>query len=180
MSKISFASLKLKVKDEPIVLDNGIEVSSYASINDKYDIINTALAKSTHSEIEGMYDRTLLKVFFELGVVYIYTNITFTDKQREDEVKIYDCLKSNGILQEVLDSIEDFDELQDMLWEEVAVRENAAMQTGYLIKQFVKNLPLTAKEMSEVIDNFDPDKYEQVKNYAEAIGARFDKQGNLE
>jgi hypothetical protein len=40
-----------------------------------------------------------------LEIIDAYTNINFTDKQREDPTKIYDLFNSNGILTAIIDSI---------------------------------------------------------------------------
>jgi hypothetical protein len=36
-------------------------------------------------------------VFTKLEIIFHYTNLSFTDKQKEDLVKLYDVLESNNI-----------------------------------------------------------------------------------
>jgi hypothetical protein len=40
-----------------------------------------------------------------LGIVEYYTNITFTEKQKEDPAKLYDLLVSNSLLELILNNI---------------------------------------------------------------------------
>ena len=41
-------------------------------------------------------------MYFHLYLVYLYTNINFTDKQKEDESKLFDVLLTNGIIEGVI------------------------------------------------------------------------------
>ena len=53
----------------------------------------------------GAYNEFKLNLYFELNLVYMYTNISFTDKQKEDPAKLYDLLYSTGIVKTILDNI---------------------------------------------------------------------------
>jgi hypothetical protein len=44
-------------------------------------------------------------VFRDLEVVFAYTNLNFTDKQKEDLPKLYDMLKSSGLLDKIISTI---------------------------------------------------------------------------
>ena len=39
-----------------------------------------------------------VKVYLALGILDYYTNINFTEKQKEDPVKLYDLFESNELL----------------------------------------------------------------------------------
>ena len=98
MSKVSYANLKLKVNNEVKTFNfNGteVEVLNYLPTEDKYDLIMISLQKANE---DGIYNPLLLDVFFHLNLVYMYTNLSFTTKQKEDEFKLYDTLKSIIIL----------------------------------------------------------------------------------
>jgi len=41
-------------------------------------------------------------MYFNLYIVYFYTNLNFTDKQKEDPAKLYDQMESNGLITEVI------------------------------------------------------------------------------
>ena len=70
---------------------------------------------------EGYYHPVKLDQYFHLYLVYMYTDIQFTDKQREDENKLYDILKSNNIIDNVLQAIPDteYQELLDFMQERI-------------------------------------------------------------
>jgi hypothetical protein len=44
-------------------------------------------------------------MFGALEVIYQYTNLSFTEKQKEDPVKIYDLLEGNGIIDKIVAAI---------------------------------------------------------------------------
>ena len=109
MAKVSYANLKLKTNQEVKKFEfNGqeIEVLQYLPTEDKYDLIMTTLQKS---EEDGIYNDMKLDVYFHLHLVYMYTNLSFTDKQRENETKIYDTLKSNGFIDNLLINIPEYE-----------------------------------------------------------------------
>ena len=82
---ISYANMKLKPVTTTHILEwNGyeIEVLDYLPIEDKYDLIMVTLQKAWE---DGYYNPIKIVQFFHLHLIYMYTNINFTDKQREDE-----------------------------------------------------------------------------------------------
>jgi hypothetical protein len=46
-----------------------------------------------------------LQLYFDLEVIFRYTNINFTDKQKEDVVKLYDLFNGSGLRKEIFDNI---------------------------------------------------------------------------
>ena len=88
MDKVSFTNLKLKINNDTKSFDfNGqnIEVFQYVSIADKDDMIQSIIQNSVN---RGIYNPIKADMYFHLYLVYLYTNITFTKKQKEDEEKI--------------------------------------------------------------------------------------------
>ena len=84
MAKVSYASLKLKTNTEIKEIkweDKVIEVAQYLPINDKYDLIMVTLQKAKE---DILYNPVKLDMYFHLHLVYMYTNLSFTDKQKED------------------------------------------------------------------------------------------------
>ena len=80
MAKITYASLKLKTDNSVDTFDfngNTIEVLKYLPIKDKYDLITMTLERA---EEEGVYNPVMMEAYFHLYLVYMYTNLTFTDK----------------------------------------------------------------------------------------------------
>ena len=60
-----------------------------------------------NSEENGIYNPVKLDMYFHLHLVYMYTNLTFTDKQRENEMELYDALQSSGLIDLVVSAIDE-------------------------------------------------------------------------
>ena len=104
MAKVSYTNLKLKINNEVKEIEfNGqkIEVLQYLPISDKLDLIVATLQSSRENAI---FNPIKLDLYFHLNLMYLYTNINFTDKQREDEYKLYDALSSSGLLDQVIEA----------------------------------------------------------------------------
>ena len=127
MAKVTYASLKLKTDSSVETFDfngNTIEVLKYLPIQDKYDLITMTLERA---EEEGVYNPVMMEAYFHLYLVYMYTNLTFTDKQREDELKLYDTLQSSGFITQMLEKISEVE--YNMLYTYLA--ETAEYLTEY-------------------------------------------------
>ena len=105
MAKVSYANLKLKPNTNISTFEFGgqqVEVLNYLPINDKYDFVMITLQKA---EENGIYNPILLDMYFHLHLVYMYTNLSFTDKQKEDPTKLYDMMISSGLVAAVVNAI---------------------------------------------------------------------------
>lgn len=170
MSKITYTSLKLKVKEDIKTFDfngNIIEVKQYLPIEEKYDLIEIALQKARD---ENIYNELKLDMYFNLYLVYLYTNLSFTDKQKEDEAKLYDCLQSNGFIDKMMEVFND-DEYNDLI-NYIEIQKELEMTynttAAGIIYNLVKELPNQAENLKEILDNFDPQKYQAVVDFAKA------------
>lgn len=174
MAKVSFASLKLKVKDEVKKIninDKEIEVKQYLPATDKYDLIMISLQQSKEN---GIYNDFKLDMFLHLNLVFMYTNLTFTDKQRENLPGLYDILETNGIIDLVVKNIPE-EELSNIYAAISEIKDSlVTYENGFagIANNFITNLPENAQAAADIVDNFDPDKYSEVVNFAKAIGMR--------
>ena len=91
--------LELKTKTVNIDDDRETTVKQYLTANDRYDLIEVTLQNSFEN---GLYNKTKLDVYFHLGLVYLYTDLEFTDEDREDEAGIYDYLMASGIMNQII------------------------------------------------------------------------------
>ncbi len=108
MAKLSFSKLSLtKNTDIKIVEYNGqnIEVKQYLPINDKATIVATILNYTLNNGENRFPNPLQVEVFTLLQVIEKYTNITFTDKQREDPAKLYDLITSSGLWNVIMDNL---------------------------------------------------------------------------
>ena len=167
---ISYANMKLKPVTTTHKFEwngNEIEVLDYLPIEDKYDLIMITLQKSLE---DGYYNPIKIDEFFHLHLIYMYTNINFTEKQKEDEHKLYDSLKSNGLIDAFIEQMNEFDysELFNMLDDTKRELTEYRRSTSALIQSLVSDLPKQAEAMKNIMDNFDPNKYKEVLNFAKA------------
>jgi hypothetical protein len=120
MAKIAFSKLNLKPKyDEAVPVqigDTTISVKKYVSIQEKLRIIGDIVAKAYNPDLNGD-NPLLLDALFALEMIDAYSDIVFTDKQKEDFFKTYDALASNGIVDIIMDTIpeEEVDTVYDAI-----------------------------------------------------------------
>ena len=106
MAKVSLAKLGLKVNQEIKNIEFNeqiIEVKQYLPVNDKLELISNVI-NLAHDE-NNFSNPVKVSVFTTLEIMYAYTNINFTDKQKEDPTKLYDILISSGLVAEVINAI---------------------------------------------------------------------------
>lgn len=168
--KVSYANMKLKVDKSVNTFDfegTKVEVLKYLPIEDKYDLIMITLQKS---EENGTYNPLKLDIYFHLHLIYMYSNLSFTDKQKEDELKLYDCLKSSGFIDKFVEAVDDdeykylFDMMEDTLNIYMTYRNTAAA----VLQSVIQDLPKNAQYAADIVNSFDKDKFKEVVDFAEA------------
>ena len=100
MAKVSFSKLGLSKNTEIKNFEyNGqnIEVKQYLPINDKATLVATILNYTLNNGENRFPNPLQVEVFTSLQIIEKYTNITFTEKQKEDPAKLYDLITSSGL-----------------------------------------------------------------------------------
>jgi len=100
--------------------------------------------------------------------VYLYTNISFTEKQREDELKLYDTLKSNGFFEQFFQAINE-EEYNELFVQLNAIKDSLIqnhMSVAAIIQSFINDLPANAEAAAKIVESFDVNKYKQVIDFA--------------
>jgi len=170
MAKTTYTSLKLKTNDEVKEIDfNGskIEVRQYLPIADKIDLIDITLQNS----VEGkLYNPLKVDMYFHLNMIYLYTNISFTDKQKEDEYKLYDTILSTGLLNAIIEGMNDdeYNNLYDILQNRMADILKYNTTAAAVISTLIEDLPKNAAAAKEIVDTFDKGKFQEVIDFASA------------
>lgn len=170
MAKVSYANLKLKTKEEIKEFDfNGskIEVLQYLPLQDKIDLIDITCQKARE---DRLYSPIKIDAYFHLHLVYLYTNLTFTEKQREDEYKLYDCLMSNGLIDNVLMNMnkKEYESLLNLLNQKIEDELKYNTTAAAILNQLITDLPKNAEAAKKIMDEFDPKKYQAVVDFATA------------
>ena len=144
-----------------------INIKKYLPINDKKDLVEITLQKA--EQADGTYNEILIDVYFNLYLVYLYTDIVFTDEDREDEMKLYDELESSGILERILDKIpeEEYNVLMDYLKamrKEISSYKHSA---AAMVQKLIVDLPKNAEAAAKIVQNFNQEKYKEVIDFAQ-------------
>lgn len=139
----------------------------YLPIEAKYDIVMITLQKSFE---EGIYNPIKLDMFFHLNLVYMYCDINFTEEEREDEGKLYDEMNSTGFLNTFLKNIDpgEYKEMQAIIDEIVDWHMIYRNSAASVFRNFIEDLPTNAEAARQIVDSFDPEKYQNVLNFAKA------------
>lgn len=170
MGKISYANMKLKVNNDIKTFDfngNEVEVLSYLPIEDKFDLVMVTLQQSL---IDGIYNSIKLEMYFNLNLAYMYTNISFTEKQKEDAEKIYNVLKTNGFFDKMIEIIpdEEYEELIGYIEEEIEKNMRYNTSAAAVVKSVINDLPTQAQAAMNIVNNFDKEKFQEVVQFAQA------------
>lgn len=173
MAKVTYASLKLKTKEDVKTFkieDKEIEVLQYLPMNDKIDLIDITLLKSKEDKI---YNPIKVDMFFHLHLVYLYTNIIFTDKQREDEYKLYDILSSNDIISKILENIPEieYETLFELMQERIEIEMDYKTTAASMIENIIEQLPKNATRAAEIMENIDTSSMSDIMSFAKALNA---------
>ena len=118
----------------------------------------------------GLYNDIKVDLFFHLFLVYKYTGITFTEKQKEDEIKLYDTIMSTGLMDTILSAIPEteynflYNSINKYMTDDLKYNTTAAA----VIRSLITDLPKQAEAANKIIENFDKEKFQAVIDLAQA------------
>lgn len=170
MSKVSYLNLKLKTDISTETIDwnnNSIEIKQYLPIEEKYNLVMVTLQEAKESNI---YNPLKIDLFFHLNLVYMYTNINFTEKQKEDASKLYDNLMSSGLLAQIISKIptEEYDMLYTYLENVKNDLDKYGQSFKAILDAIINELPEKASEAMKILESFNPEDYKSVIAFAKA------------
>lgn len=105
-TKPTFAKLKLQKNTEVKIVkvnEFEIEVKQYLPVEDKLKLISNVINYS--ADENNFANPVKVDVFGTLEIIYAYTNLSFTEKQKEDPANLYDLLISSGVADELINAI---------------------------------------------------------------------------
>lgn len=106
MAKISMTKLGLTKNNQVKKVDfnnQTIEVKQYLPVEDKLNLISNIINSSIDEN--NFYNPCRLHIYQIVNIIMAYTNISFTDKQKEDIMKLYDLIAGSGLAVAVLNAI---------------------------------------------------------------------------
>lgn len=104
MAKVSFNKLGLKFENniQTIQISEGveIEVKQYLPFEEKVQLVQRVIDFSMDST--NFENPMKIDLFTNIEIINSYTNITFTEKQKENIIKCYDLLLQSGYLDKII------------------------------------------------------------------------------
>ena len=133
MAKIPFTKLQLKKINESKEFtynDQVITVKQYLPIQEKLALISRVI--NAAADEYNFTNPVKLDMYLALEIVFTYTNISFTEKQKEDIAKLFDLLDENKFFDKVIELIPE--EEYSTLWEGIVELSESiyAYQTSVL------------------------------------------------
>ena len=168
MAKVPFSRLNLKKIDKvQVVTINGleVEVKQYLPVAEKLELIANVLNNS--ADDNNFANPVKTYVLSHLEIIYAYTNLSFTDKQKEDPAKLYDILETNGIIDSIILAIppSEYDNLIEDITSTIDSYykyKNSALGILEAATTDYKNLDLEASDIQKKIA--DPDNLTLLKD----------------
>lgn len=179
MAKISFSKLDLKVNCEESVITHlnskgeevTYQVKNYLPMKEKMDLVSRIINQSTDDN--GFYNPMRVKLFTVLEIVYAYTNLTFTAKQKEDIFKLYDMIISSGLYDTIRSNIseKELKEIKKSVYETITniyAYRNSVMGILENVSTDYSNLNLDATEIQQKLA--DPNNMALLKDVLVKLG----------
>ena len=168
MAKVAFSKLKCKINEDSIPLQIGeetIAIKQYLPIQEKLELIGNVVM-AAHEADYNFSNPVKTNVYRDLEVVFAYTNISFTDKQKEDLPKLYDLLASTGVLKQIIEAIpeQEYSEICMGVWQSIDSiykYQNSVLGLLDTIKSDYNNMKLDIDSLNQAIT--DPEMLEFVK-----------------
>ena len=147
-----------------------IKVLKYLPINDKIDLVQIALQKA---EENGIYNELKLDMYFNLYLIYMYTDLEFSDEEKMNESELYDKLNCNDVILSVIGAMEEseYDSLLEYLKVMQMNNEEYKHSAAALIQSFIQDLPKNAEAAANIVNNFDKEKFQNVVDFARSANA---------
>ena len=147
------------------------EVKHYLPFKEKLELVSRIINNSVDDN--GFYNPMRVKLYMVLEVVYAYTNLSFTDKMKEDPFKLYDILVSTGIFTDIINVIreKDWSEIQENTWstiKNIYDYKNSIMGILDTVSTDYSTLDLDATEIQKKIG--DPKNLELLKEIMTKLG----------
>ena len=158
--KIGLTKLGLKKNTNLIPLEWGdqvIQIKEYLPIEDKTKIIENIVNASLDDN--NFVNPARLMINTVLEIIFIYTNINFTDKQKEDRLNLYDLFVSSGLWAAIEEKLIEVGELAIIqtttkeIINEIYKYKNSALGILQAISEDYSNLELDAEKIKEKISN---------------------------
>ena len=159
MAKVAFTKLGLTKNTQVGSFEwNGqtIEVKAYLPIQEKLDLIATVI--NNCQDENNFINEGKMSLFMSLEIVYRYTNISFTEKQKSDPAKLYDLLAGSGFFDDMFAVMPQTEYKCIAIWLDKTANHiynyrNSIYGILDAMQQDYSNLNLNIDELSQKISN---------------------------
>ena len=123
MAKVPFSKLQAKVNNDVVKVthlntageDIIYEVRKYLPLNEKLELVSRIINQSIDDN--GFYNPMRVKFNMVVETIFAYTNLSFTEKMKEDLFKLYDIFMSSGMFDDIVKIIDsEWSEIQEDTW----------------------------------------------------------------
>ena len=174
MAKIGFTKLGLKPNNKIVNIEFNeqiIEVKQYLPVEEKLELITNVLELSHDSN--NFSNPVKVSVYTTLEIIEKYTNVNFTEKQKENPTKLYDLLVGNGFAAAVINAIPELEYNEILTSIKQTIKSVYKYQNSVLgildtISQDYSNLNLDATEIQKKLA--DPENMALLKNIMTKLG----------
>lgn len=174
MAKVAFSKLGLKVNQEVKEItfnEQVIEVKQYLPIENKLELITQVINDS--SDENNFSNPVKIDLHTVLGFISFYTNITFTDKQKEDPAKLCDLVLSGGLWARVAAAIPEAEKDSvrsgiDRAIKSIYKYRNSVLGILDTVSSDYSNLNLDANAIQDQLSN--PDNMSLLRNVLDKLG----------
>lgn len=168
---MKFNEMKLKLNDSVKEISfNGftVKVKQYLPFASKYSIITSSLESSVDEN--GIYNDCKLNMFLYLQIAFNYTDLEFTDEEKEKALEIFDIISSNGLLDAIISAIpsSEYSYLCDML----EILEGKYSKRALSAIGLFDELPKILETLSEASKDFDISNLKEIQNVAKSLGKK--------
>ena len=127
-----------------------IRVYQYIMARDILDLINSVLQKSREN---GYFSPFKVDMYTHLNLVYLATDIVFSDEDRADEVALYDQLESSGLMQQIIGLLPEkmYNNILSFVDEEVKKITEAIDKLGIMVEgDLRREIAMNIKTLQEI------------------------------
>ena len=176
MAKLSFSKLGLKTNQDIVNVEyNGqtIEVKQYLPMNDKLELVSSVIEDAANSSELSFVNWGRVAVYTTIAIFEGYTNITFTEKQKEDPCKLYDLIAGCGLDSKIVEAIPaaEYNHTIKLINDTVTgfyTQKNSALGIIESITSDYANLDLEASSIQQKLA--DPNNLELLKGIMTKLG----------
>lgn len=175
MAKVGFTKLGLKKNTNIITLswnDQIIEIKEYLPIEEKANIIERIINQSIDDK--NFASPCRIELYTILEIIFAYTNINFTDKQKENVQELYNLLVGSGLWATILTELKkhsDYDYIINnvkAMIDELYRYKNSVLGVLDAVNQDYSNLSLDAENIQKNLA--DPNNLAFLKDVVTKLG----------